>query len=562
MPFYTHKIGTEPETGERFDSKQDALSARTDGYTVSRVLSADEKTAWRDRESARFDDGTYCQVPWADKLSPWRYGTSAHVFGSDAPVAMIGFEAQHSAILAMMDHHAHISLADPGKIAYTPDDAHGADDRQIRTTPARYLTQFATALYTSDEINALAATVRSITGELQIARTADEIVSVYMNGPRSCMSGHNFDRRESPVRVYGGSDLGVAYLGDINTKVSARCIVWPDKKLYGRAYGDESVITAILRHHGYTEGSMRGAHVQAIESDHGGYVMPYVDGISSASLRTVNGREMFRLDNGGDYDTQNTDGTTGGSRNTCAHCNGYCDEDTTYCSSCEDERNYCDRCGEDYFDSEDGQYFEGAGEWRCNSCAENTARTCQACDETFNELDFERRERASRNMDLCADCHDDHDTCADCNEYHTHDELQENESGDRVCADCMPEPEPVRTPARPVGVLLRAHSVGRQAPITVRTATGSYGHTIDDYTDLGSFAAHRTIATDGTWLDTFTLTHKLSGLAVSTNLATLDQCKQTALALSTLDWGFTGKVDMPIQTRTQAGAYLSQIGAL
>ena len=61
MPYYMHKIGSEPETGERFDTKQDALSARTDGYTVTRVLTADEKTAWRDRESARFDDGTYVQ---------------------------------------------------------------------------------------------------------------------------------------------------------------------------------------------------------------------------------------------------------------------------------------------------------------------------------------------------------------------------------------------------------------------------------------------------------------------------------------------------------------------
>lgn len=124
-------------------------------------------------------------------------------------------------------------------------------------------------------------------GEYQFAITqdADEIQTIYENGPSSCMN----DPREYPLpelhptRVYAGPDLGVAYISR-NGDFTARAVVWPDKKIYVGIYGHCSLLRAELEKAGYTRNhhfSMwEGARLQKIKEypdDEGEYIMPYLD---------------------------------------------------------------------------------------------------------------------------------------------------------------------------------------------------------------------------------------------------------------------------------------------
>ena len=108
-----------------------------------------------------------------------------------------------------------------------------------------------------------------------------------------------------PVSVYGGSDLGVAYLGDIQTTITARCVVWPDKLTYFRVYGDPT-LKAILHRAGYKQDAPSGAKVRHIPH-RGRIIMPYVDGISHCSRHST---EDWMVLGGGSTSCQQTTGYT------------------------------------------------------------------------------------------------------------------------------------------------------------------------------------------------------------------------------------------------------------
>lgn len=279
---------------------------------------------WKEREQERFTRGDYEPVPWAD--ADWYQPFAG-------------------------EHFCHLSLKQPGKIAYTENAAKGEQDRQTIVGPGRYLTKFFKDKLTPSEIEELACRV-SVDADacgMKITQDADEIEEVYVNGPSSCMSGDDFSTH--PARVYAGPDLALAYTGAIDD-ASGRAVVWPEKKLYSDIYGDCTRLKMLLTEAGYTYGRMVGARVRKIAADNG-YVMPYVDGVHGAEVEG----EFIRLGSGS-LCTQNTCGATNGGPE-CANCGNIYDEDDGYyideveevwCDSCAADTTRCEVTGERYRD--------------------------------------------------------------------------------------------------------------------------------------------------------------------------------------------------------------------
>jgi hypothetical protein len=263
---------------------------KTHRYTILK------DTAWREREASRLLDGLYVSLP-----SAW-----AH-------------------LPKIADHYAHVSYTDSAQIAFTPDDAKGMVDIQVTMRAGRYLTKFYPDM-SPDEVRRLAAIIEADL-ELMFAKTPDEIVEAYLNGPSSCMSHPKRDYlgHLHPVAVYGDSDLQLAYLKR-SGRVTDRCLVWPDKKLYGRVYGGaDGRIERALEKAGYKPGNLKGARIRKIENQNGdGYIMPYIDGCCSVSDHDD---EWFTI--GGHMDASSTSGVMDdhAGQMYCEWSDGYYDED-------------------------------------------------------------------------------------------------------------------------------------------------------------------------------------------------------------------------------------------
>lgn len=294
-------------------------------------------TRWRERETKRFYDGTYFPVPW-ETQSWWR--------GSYADA----------------HHFAHISVEKDTRIAFTPDDEAGVADKQTRIKPGRYLERYFGARINNETIKHWAAqfSVLYETIEVKFAKTADEIEKVYMEGPRSCMDGlhakaGNFIHAGMhPCRVYAGPDLAVAYLEkeDDDTRMvcgrcqdrpggcpqssegtacagatkvgtySARCLVWPEKKLFGRIYGDTDRLKLALQRDGYKADSyLQGARFTRVPVVRKGYsvptfVVPYIDG----GQRVGDDGEYLVIDTKGYINGGSANGIGEDMRQRCPEC--------------------------------------------------------------------------------------------------------------------------------------------------------------------------------------------------------------------------------------------------
>ena len=393
-----------------------------------------ETRAWQRRESGRFDDGTYQRVPWhADDAYP--------------------------------DHFVHVSVDAPGMIAYTASAEHGHLDRQTRTKPGRYLERF----YPDTPLEQRQAWIKLcayVPDTLTIATSADEIEFVYRHAEcvKSCMgpdshSGCDVGRNGEthPVRVYGDSDLALAYIGPRENAV-ARCIVWPAKLLYSRVYGAHR-LECLLEQAGYRQGSMSGARIRRIDADQGGLLMPYIDGVSTAA---DTGDGYLRLGRGS-INTQTTDGHTGADEYMCDHCGdaevasegdlcSYCEESQcccercnsiffdedqpNYCASCERNRQYCECCNSDTWDAM--HWSESRGEYVCEDCARTHAEskfTCTHCGEVTREwVDFDQDEQIDRlaSGDALTHCAD----CADLTVCHACAHRWESETPGEACPTC------------------------------------------------------------------------------------------------------------------------------
>ena len=118
-------------------------------------------------------------------------------------------------------------------------------------------------------------------GELLFARTAEKIEEVYTTGPSSCMAHKKevwgADMPVHPTSVYASPDLAVAYMNYGGRKAS-RTVVWPEKKIYVRIYGDHLRMQKLLAAAGYKQGCITGARVKRIRfKDKNRSVLPYID---------------------------------------------------------------------------------------------------------------------------------------------------------------------------------------------------------------------------------------------------------------------------------------------
>jgi hypothetical protein len=245
-----------------------------------------------------------------------------------------------------------------------------------------------------------------------------------------------------PVEAYGDSDLAVAFYGK-QSKASARAIVWPEQKIYSTLYGDTNTLRKMLEDAGYTSDSVSGAKIRAIPYRTGrknSYYLPYVDGISRASLSSC--KKWFYLDDDGDFDCSDTCGYSGGlrPRATCENCSDDYDPDSEgsngFCDSCAGDMQSCERCGHTapYENSEWVSLDRGT---YCETCAEQYASSCETCGASWHEELLSanaRSDRDHRGVTMhCVSCERGKSVCSDCNTL--------VDSSEDYCDDCRPEPE-------------------------------------------------------------------------------------------------------------------------
>lgn len=564
MPYYVHAENVAPAMGTPYTHKAPAFAVAA-SLTVQKdvkhlatfVIGEIERREWRVREYMRFKDGVYQLPPWVPAL----YYLWEPADGTDQ---------NYSQYARVAMHFAHHSVKTPGCIAYTPSDELGYQDRQVTVKVGKYLTEFLSDVFNTEQIAAYVATVKSYTAGLQIARSADDIRKVYQNGPNSCMSHDTSDYETEgihPTAVYADGDIGVAYLGDI-VKPSARALVWPDKKLYTRLYGD-TTLTRVLESAGYEPADtyghsypiFAGAKIKAIKigkvngSDR--YVMPYLDCARGVEL-SRDKKTFTILSRQGEWAIWETDGYTYSTdRRVCGNCDSDVDdEDENYCESCRDDMSTCNRCGEDFFGDADGEVIDDS--WYCDSCVQrHYTHTCEHCDETWTEV--------NPDSSYCDECRDEMAGCSECGEMHHTGESKDPDS--EKCDECYTEDEedededetPAPTPAPIVAAPMPpATPVDEDAPwrhcpvpsieydtVYVYLVGSAQYRGVDTMHVSGALAVHA-----GIDYHEYTITHIPTGYRVA-GYADLRDAIAVADALTTpgVNWGFTTRDEMSEDTR-------------
>src|SRR6187455_2105195 len=452
--------------------------------------------SWKEREATRLADGTYTRVPWDDGTDwTWwlRYRDP---------------EAAH--------HYAHVSTKSPGCIAFTETDEKGAADIQAVMKPGRYLTRFYPRL--GDEtIREKANEFLAQYGKLKLcfADTADDIERVYVAGPRSCMSheASSFDSSCHPCRVYAAGDLAVAYLvsEDDGDHITSRALCWPEKKKFGRVYGDGK-LEQMLSNDGWRYSSQfaDGARMTKI-MDGDAYVVPYIDGI----YRADDCGKFLKITEGGEIDCEQTNGLSA-RRWICDSCGDSADEEYSSYIDSRDER-WCDDCA-----SRHAFYCEMRGEMIANDDGVEMADgsywserrfsregvTCEATGENYPMDDTVTLENGTvwsqsyfedhgRQCHSCGACMENDETCDSCGE-------------DDVADDSTPRPHVARqgrdeSPAQ-TELLLEPHLAAKVGDY-VRVqgcdggiADGVYRVTqVDDYPGCTMRVMINAGGRDGTW---------------------------------------------------------------
>lgn len=191
-----------------------------------------------------------------------------------------------------------------------------------------------------------------------LCKTEREWYDAYEKGPRSCMTGYNFE--DSPVRVYAttshglpdnGLRLFIQYTGELfgdNFEVHARAIVNIETNEYVRAYGNAA--DAILRANGYERDTdcLNGALLARIPhpENEGAVLMPYLDGNQDGV--DEEGDNAFIICDCYDYEAQDADG----------------------CIWIDDDRCACIECGERFYERD--MFATPSGADVCQHCIGDT----------------------------------------------------------------------------------------------------------------------------------------------------------------------------------------------
>lgn len=393
-------------------------------------------TSWHDRERQRFANDTYSPLAW-QSLSVWRKKIFDPVYDEferannaswnelywsksfrTSKAREEAYEAAHKAerelVLKRMKgtgeiYFAHVSLDDPSMIAFTKNDLMGVADRQTRLSPKSFLERYFGDRLTADEI-ALCVKAHDdeylATVQVKFATTPDEIQWTYAHYDESvsalvgsCMRCSSvvteWQYGPAPVRVYGAGDLAIAYLTNTEGRVTARCLCWPDRKVYGRVYASNDKLHRALRALGYVkgdyyddaQGTFEGARLLKIQANFGDgevFVMPYLDGRLGVKAGRGDNRGFFIItheDDGESYETHTTNGTT-------------CDDPSEY----EDDRMSCERCEERVYDLSPVRtafrWPHRVEHW-CACCIEDNSFYCDATDTYYSRDTFDDVELAN-----------------------------------------------------------------------------------------------------------------------------------------------------------------------
>lgn len=314
---------------------------------------------WKAREQARIDSGEY-QVPQCLKS------------------------------YLVPDHFAHVSKDKPEMLSYTKDDSKGRADLQTRITVRAYLTTFCGMDEGCEAVSCLCAEYASevMPQELYFATTPAEIESVYTNYDESCeqvagscMRGDSWESGIHPVRIYGAGDLAIAYLANAEGETTDRALVWPEKLVYSRVYGESDKLHNLLKGLGYWKSAYYRTHydrgefptfegakllrLSASAYDDDCFVMPYIDEALGARL---SGKYFILTKNCSDYDTHSTEGRT---------------------SDPDDDRGYCDNCEESCDSDSMSQVYTRSDAMRsqswCESCTDNHSIRCEGTGDYYSD---------------------------------------------------------------------------------------------------------------------------------------------------------------------------------
>ena len=336
----------------------------------------------------------------------------------------------------------HKSISSPGMIAFYESVAKAEAQRETITKVGRFLTRFRPEL-SQDEIRKLAERYQAeqAQGVLTFATTEEEIEEVYVSGPHSCMAGpltrYNFKSSIHPTRVYAAGDLAVAHIG-----TDSRVLCWPEKKIYGRIYGNtesqRNILENTLNDMGYSYGPYKfyGAKLLLIE-DQDSHVMPYLD-------------NDLEVEERGGYFIIVRDGIAANSQSgllctkECSVCGnniGNNDEYDDMCESCYDEHSYCSNC-EELTHCDNITYLEGPDLSLCQHCLSSRYTRCESCEEYVKDKEItEAISGINRTKSYCSDCASDRAiSCAACGEYVLNDYALLADCGESFCcATCREE---------------------------------------------------------------------------------------------------------------------------
>ena len=254
----------------------------------------------------------------------------------------------------------HVAQTDATRLAYTRDERSGEANRQVLTSVGKYLTRHfdlpdhiirdAVALYTGGA------------DTYKILSTTQDMVHAVNNGPHSCMcwSARDFVRcsdgeRRHPYAAYDpqyGWSMAVrtAANGDIvgrallNTDEGQGYWVRSFGKQEGSAYSyTDDKLEAWLKEQGYVkrDGWHYGAQLAYIPT-RDEFLAPYIDGdITNVTLY----RDTLIIDDNGEYELRNTDGTPDPQgRFTCPDCGERCDEEDTCSVGYHGDHVVCRHC--------------------------------------------------------------------------------------------------------------------------------------------------------------------------------------------------------------------------
>jgi hypothetical protein len=152
----------------------------------------------------------------------------------------------------------HVNVQDPRYVWYFENAVKGEKDIATQTTPGKFLKKYFGDVLTENHIKTVVDRHRAafLAGaKLRYAKTPDEMEEVYTMQAsfQSCMQrkGSTFSYCEGvhPVRAYGAGDLELAYISE-GERLLARCLIWREKGLVGRIYGDVALMQAALRGEG------------------------------------------------------------------------------------------------------------------------------------------------------------------------------------------------------------------------------------------------------------------------------------------------------------------------